>query len=87
MDDLIHMPWTHMPDPDARSDARPTWTTWNMDDGIIDSEISGGGCAIAAGSDNTPRGNAFNLLLIVSALLFTVSFGSRAVGRRNDIGS
>ena len=45
--------------------------------------VSGGGCAIAAGSDDTPRGNALNLLLIVSAVLFTVSFGNRAVGRRN----
>ena len=49
--------------------------------------VSGGGCAIAAGSSSTPRNNAFNLLLIVSALLFTVSFGGRAVSRRNDIRS
>ena len=49
--------------------------------------VSGGGCAIAAGSDSTPRNNAFNLLLIVSALFFTVSFGNRAVGRRNGSSS
>ncbi len=49
---------------------------------VVDS-VSGGGCAIAAGSDSTPRNDALNLLLIVSALLFTVSFGNRAVGRRN----
>ena len=49
---------------------------------VVDS-VSGGGCAIAAGSDSTPRSDALNLLLIVSALLFTVSFGNRAVGRRN----
>ncbi len=49
--------------------------------------VSGGGCAIAAGSDNAPRSNALNLLLIVSALFLAVSFGNRAVGRRNDIRS
>jgi len=49
--------------------------------------VSGGGCAIVAGSDSTPRNNGFNLLLIVSALFLAVSFGNRAVGRRNDIRS
>ena len=48
---------------------------------------SGGGCAIAGGGDSTPGNNAFNLILIVSALLFTVSFGNRAVGRRNRVSS
>ena len=46
-----------------------------------------GGCTIAAGSDSTPQGTAFNLLLIVSALFLAVSFGNRAVGRRNGIRS
>lgn len=49
--------------------------------------VGGGGCAIAAGTDSTPRSNAFNLVLIVSALLFTVSLGNRAMGRRNRISS
>lgn len=35
-------------------------------DGMAD--VSGGGCAIAAGSDNTPLSTVFNLLLIVFAL-------------------
>ncbi len=62
----------------------------DMDDEIIDdvvSSVSGGGCAIVAGSDNAPRGTMFNLLLIVSALFLAVSFGNRAVGRRNGIRS
>ncbi len=46
-----------------------------------------GGCAIAAGSDSTPRGTAFNLLLIVSTLFFTISFRNRVAGRRNGIQS
>ena len=46
-----------------------------------------GGCTIAAGSDNTPRSNAFNLLLIVSALFLAVSFGSRAMDKRNGVRS
>ena len=50
--------------------------------------VSGGGCAIVAGSsENAPRSNALNLLLIVSALLFTVSFRSSVMRRRNDINS
>ena len=49
--------------------------------------VSGGGCAITAGSDGTPQNNAFNLLLIVSALFLAVSFGNRAMGRRNGIQS
>ena len=53
---------------------------------VVDS-VSGGGCAIAAGSDSTSRNNALNLLLIVSALFFAVSFGNRAVGRRNGSSS
>ena len=53
----------------------------------VGDSISGGGCAIAAGSDSTPRNNGFNLLLIVSALFLAVSFGNREVGRRNDIRS
>lgn len=60
-----------------------------MEPGPVTS-VSGGGCAIAAGSDSTTvllSSNAFNLLLIVSALFFTVSFGSRAAGRRNGIRS
>ena len=48
--------------------------------------VSGGGCAIA-GSDSTPRDNAFNLLLTVSVLFLAVSFGNRAVDGRNDIRS
>ena len=48
---------------------------------------SGGGCAIAAGSDSTPRSNAFNLLLIVSALFLTISFRSRAMDKRNGVRS
>ncbi len=48
---------------------------------------SGGGCAIAAGSVSTPRGTAFNLLLIVSALFFTISFKSRAMDKRNGVRS
>lgn len=54
-----------------------------MDPEEMLTSVSGGGCAIAAESDSTPRSDALNLLLIVSALLFTVSFGNRAVGRRN----
>ena len=46
-----------------------------------------GGCTIAAGSDNTPRSNAFNLLLIVSALFLTISFRSRAMDKRNGVRS
>ena len=46
-----------------------------------------GGCAIAAGSDSTPQGTAFNLLLIVSTLFFTISFRNRVAGRRNGIQS
>ncbi len=56
-----------------------------MDD--VGDSISGGGCAVAAGSDSTPRNDALNLLLIVSALFFAVSFGNRAVRRRNGIRS
>ena len=50
-------------------------------------DAASGGCAIAAGSDNTPRGNAFNLLLIVSALFLTISFRSRAMDKRNGVQS
>ena len=50
-------------------------------------DADSGGCAIAAGSDSTPRSNAFNLLLIVSALFLAVSFGNRAVDRRNGVRS
>ncbi len=53
----------------------------------VGDSVSGGGCAIAAGSDSIPRDDALNLLLIVSALFFAVSFGNRAVGRRNGIQS
>ncbi len=53
----------------------------------VGDSISGGGCAVAAGSDSTPRNDALNLLLIVSALFLAVSFGNRAVGRRNGIRS
>ena len=48
---------------------------------------SGGGCAIASGSDSTSRSTAFNLLLIVSALFLAVSFRSRATGQRNGVRS
>lgn len=58
----------------------------DMVEDVVDS-VSGGGCAIAAGSDSTPRNDALNLLLIVSALFLSVSFGNRAVGRRNGNGS
>ena len=50
-------------------------------------DSSGGGCAIAAGSDSTSLGTAFNLLLTVFALFFVISSGSRAVGRRNGVRS
>ncbi len=50
-------------------------------------DSGGGGCAIAAGSGGTPKGVAFNLLLIASALFFTVSLAGRAGGRRNGIPS
>lgn len=43
--------------------------------------VSGGGCAIVAGSDNASRGTTFNLLLIVSALFFTISFRRRAMDK------
>ena len=56
-----------------------------MDDGMPTS-VSGGGCAIAAGSGSTPRNDALNLL-IVSALFLAVSFGNRAAGRRNGSSS
>ena len=62
----------------------------DMDDDItevIEGIVDGGGCAIAAGSDNAPRGTAFNLLLIVSALFFTISFRSRAMDKRNGVRS
>ncbi len=55
-----------------------------------DMKTSGGGdsgCAIASGSNGAPLGNAVNLLLIVSALLFATALGSRAAGRRNSIRS
>ena len=42
---------------------------------------SGGGCAIAAGSDSTSRGIAFNLLLTVSAFFLAISLKSRAMNR------
>ena len=63
----------------------------NMDD-MGDMEggmtaVSGGGCAIVAGSDNAPRGTMFNLLLIVSALFFTISFRRRAIDRQNGVRS
>ena len=57
-----------------------------MEPGMVTS-VSGGGCAIAAGSDNAPRGTAFNLLLIVSALVFTISFRSRAMDKQNGVRS
>ena len=50
-------------------------------------DSGGGGCAIAAGSGGMPKGVAFNLLLIASALFFTVSLAGRAGGRRNGIPS
>ncbi len=59
-------------------------------DGIVptvEDIVKGGGCAIVAGSDSTPRSNAFNLLLIVSALFLAVSFGNRAMDRRNGVRS
>ena len=76
------------------------WMRWKMDDeddmedeevedvveDVVDS-VSGGGCAIAAGSDSTSQNNALNLLLIVSGLFLAVSFGNRAVGRRNGSSS
>ena len=49
--------------------------------------ISGGGCAIAAGSDSAPRNDALNLLLIASALFFTVSFRRRAMDKQNGVRS
>ena len=49
--------------------------------------VSGGGCAIATGSDSDSRNDALNLLLIVSGLFLAVSFGNRAVGRRNGSSS
>ena len=55
------------------------------DDGMPTS-VSGGGCAIAAGSGSTSRNDALNLL-IVSALFLAVSFGNRAAGRRNGSSS
>lgn len=67
------------------TDPEPTDPEPTMDPGIT--SVSGGGCAIAAGSDSTPRSHTFNLLLMVSALLFTVSFGSRKAGRRNGSSS
>ena len=50
-------------------------------------DAASGGCAIVAGSDSTPRGTAFNLLLIVSVLFLAVSFGSRAMDKRNGVRS
>ena len=50
-------------------------------------DSGGGGCAIAAGSDGTSQGVALNLLLIASALFFTVSLAGRAGGRWNGIRS
>ena len=50
-------------------------------------DADSGGCAIAAGSDSTPQGTAFNLLLIVSTLFLALSFGNRVVGRRNGVRS
>ena len=47
----------------------------------------GGGCAIAAGSGDTPRSSALNLLLITSALFFTVSLRGRAMDKRNGVRS
>ncbi len=58
----------------------------DMESGPVTS-VSGGGCAIAAGSDGMPRGTAFSLLLMVAALLFSATFGNRAIGRRNGNGS
>ncbi len=55
--------------------------------GTVKDAVESGGCAIAAGSDRTPQGTAFNLLLIVSALFLALSFGNRVVGRRNGVRS
>ena len=56
-------------------------------DGAGGAVSSGGGCAIAAGSCNTPRSSALNLLLITSALFFTVSLRGRTTDRRNGVRS
>ena len=61
--------------------------TTNGNGGGTPSADSGGGCAIAAGSDDTSRDTAFNLLLIVSALFLAVSLRSRATGQRNGVRS
>ncbi len=47
--------------------------------------VSGGGCAITAGSDSTPRNDALNLLLIVSALFLAVSFRRRVTSKWNGV--
>ena len=47
--------------------------------------VSGGGCAITAGSDSTPRNDALNLLLIVSALFLAVLFRRRVTSKRNSV--
>ena len=47
--------------------------------------VSGGGCAITAGSDSTPRNEVLNLLLIVSALFLAVSFRRRVTSKRNGV--
>ena len=47
--------------------------------------VSGGGCAIVTGSDSTPRNEALNLLLIVSALFLAVSFRRRVTSKRNSV--
>ena len=57
-----------------------------MDPEEMLTSVSGGGCAIAAGSDSTPRNDVLNLLM-VSTLFLAVSFGNRAVGRRNGSSS
>ena len=80
--DIVTDPEPTDPEP---TDPEPT-DPEPTDPGMVTS-VSGGGCAIATGSDGAPKSNAFNLLLIVSALLFTVSFGNRAMGRRNRISS
>lgn len=49
--------------------------------------VSGGGCAIASGSNGMPKSTAFNLLLLLSALFLAVSFGRRATGKRNGVQS
>ena len=49
--------------------------------------VSGGGCAIASGSDGASRSNTFNLLLLLSALFLAVSFGRRVTGKRNSVQS